>query len=382
MNVFYLFDTPIILAIMLFTISFLAMRFFNKKSTSTRYLITTTSLLIITVIFRILSALFTAYDIYSRELDLYLVNVFVSISICSSTFFGAFWLLFETTYFGKNRIISKRISTISLTYSTIISILVATSPFTHLFFKVTEDTVEYTKLFIMILPIQLLFYLPCIIKVIIKRKSLTTLEYIIFLSLNTLLLISVILAAFQLVFIISNTVLLSSFILMYIMLKENLSIYDTSTNLLKRKYFDSFMEEQKRNGYKNYSIVYLKLDGFNYLNKNFGENEQKLALKLFSRCLRNSVSTRERVVYLERNDFLIYFNTKNEKSILEVFKNLNDNLNDINKQGLIKMNLKYIYATAFYDDNTKSYSNLIRKAYNELYEKKHSLNFVKEEINE
>lgn len=381
MNILYFFKTDLIMATFLGIVVLYIKRFFSRKS-SEATLLNLTSMFLILALLSEAICIFIQKSYTSLNESLTITTNIIAITCAtSSILYIMCWFLFLVSYINKEKRLSKKLYNLTISTATIIILLIGTSSFTNLIFKINPNgPTIYSEgpLQPLLTLFQSIYILLCLIYLISRKKYLSKFEFNILISLNLIQIFSGFIEFFFKSLPVSLSISSVPLIITYIVLQDNISNYDYTTKLLKRKTFDKFMTSFEKENNKEYSIVYIEFSDYMYLRSKYGKDEQMKTLKTFSNILRESISIKEKAVYYENDEFVLFIPSRDDRYILEVLKRINGKLNECNNKGELKCNLKYIYSICKYNDSLKNYSMVIRKAYNNMYEKKHTLNFFKE----
>lgn len=118
--------------------------------------------------------------------------------------------------------------------------------------------------------------------------------------------------------------ILESKILMEVLKEKNLT--DELTKLYNRRYLDEFIEKKLPIEMKNgsiFSILFLDIDYFKFVNDTYGHDTGDKVLKKLSNTMKNSISKDDFIVRFGGEEFLIFVKNPTEKSALDLANKIN-----------------------------------------------------------
>lgn len=363
MKILYMIDTNIILGVFLIILNFYTTKFLAKKTAFIKTLS--------------LASYFTAICLFSESIYVFSLNnlandnsyfgLLLTMYIVCSVFGmlgSCFWGLFIKLYIAKEYTFSiKKVLLFSLP-AIIGSLLIITSPLTGLVFKTENFTInpvgilKNTELFIIIL-----YNIYCVITIANNTHKISALEYSLLVFLETIPLIGLIVNSLNSGIMSSYYLFTLTLIICYITLQDNLMYYDTLTNGLTRKSFDTLIYSNNKKNLKEYSIVYLELNNYSTF------NNKEFSLQKFSNILESILNDNNKFAYFNNNEFVIYIESVDKTYVQKIINSIlkkTENFNLICKNK--NENLDFTYGYSIYSGNNSN--DLLKEAYVNMYNKK------------
>ncbi|MEG2956051.1 MAG: GGDEF domain-containing protein [Clostridia bacterium] len=162
-----------------------------------------------------------------------------------------------------------------------------------------------------------------------------------------------------------------SIIILFVFLQNKLVLYDVLTKAWNRASFDIFLDDLSKKNYTDFSIAFIDMDDFKFINDNFGHSEGDYALKKFVQIIDSKLPQGCNVVRYGGDEFIIYFNTKDRALIEKILDDIQTSLTAFNESAKLGYYIKYSCSYEIFDTNLYfNVSQLIRDVDNRMYKVK------------
>ncbi|WP_446897182.1 GGDEF domain-containing protein [Clostridium sp. LBM24168] len=265
------------------------------------------------------------------------------------------WFLFVMEWIkenrsAKHRSVKKAIMLLPLILNTAVSILTLKFDF---IFKITPENVYVRQPMIFIPAVCTYFYMICSLIYIYKnRKVILSTEFIplimalIFGSIGGIIQLSV----YGLLVIWS--IAAYSFIIIYILFQHEMSQMDMLTGTWMRSRLKAYLDNRmKKNNLRAFSIVFIDLDEFKNINDVYGHKEGDRALVTIVKLIRSSIHRGDFITRFGGDEFILFLNVGDKKTVEEVIKRIYDSLERYNLSSNKPYNLSFSYGYEIYDFN-------------------------------
>ena len=356
MELYYMIDTNILLALLLAIVLIIAKSRLDLRITLNKIFILTAAL----ILFQLVMESFTWLIEGIAYPWLIFINQFVTvllfISAPAATYFWyrlvKIWVIPETVRQPK----TVKWMLIPLV---IVSLLSVSSPFTGLLFTVDAANIFYRGPWYYISAASCYFYLfSSVFIVISNRHNLLKSMY------HALLLFAITPAIGGMIQVLVQGTLMIwassalSLVLVYIYLHQRMMQFDTLTGAWTRGSFDRYLETRIENAkdHDTLALIFIDLDDLKYINDTYGHLEGDLALQTTVKLLKNCVCGNDIIARFGGDEFVIVANKCTEKdnamnSVEDRIALMKYNFKKYNETSQKEYELSFSYGYEEFDNN-------------------------------
>ena len=144
------------------------------------------------------------------------------------------------------------------------------------------------------------------------------------------------------------------------------SSHDTLTNLYNRAHFEKEVKQLMQQNIP-FSIVFLDLDNFKYVNDTFGHDKGDYILKSTAEILRKNLKGKDIIARFGGDEFVIAVVECNKECAKKMFKKIQDEINYIFQDYGVTASIGIAYFPEI-----KDYEKLLKEADEKMYKSKKS----------
>ncbi len=319
-------------------------------------------------------------DIFVNILEANLINyVFIKITFLLISINGIltplapfFWTIFLYYYLTPNNKNNKRkIWLISIPMLLNAGLMVY-NIFNPILFNITiENGYTRGKYFIVFSIISAFYILVASILIIKQKKQLNKYEFWILFSFEVFPLLG---GALQSLFygsLFTYPLSALSLTLIYIYLRQDISILDYVSKAYTVYYFDSFCNKYIiQNKKSDYSLCYIDIDNLSKINNTFGYTEGDYVLSKFVEIVNDCIQEPDFITCANGDEFIIYFNNNDEKQIIQNLKIIARNVEYYNLTSKKPYNINFTFVYYVNKNTNNSPFKILKTLYMNLAIKK------------
>lgn len=356
MELYYMLDTNILLALLLTIVLIIAKSRLDWRITLNKIFILTAAL----ILFQLVMESFTWVIEGIAYPWLIFINQFVTVLLfISATAATYFWYRLVKIWVIPETIRHPKTVKWMLIPLAIISLLSVSSPFTGLLFTVDATNIFYRGPWFIVSAASCYFYLlSSVFIVIANRHNLLKSMY------HALLLFAITPAIGGMIQVLIEGTLMIwassalSLVLVYIYLQQRMMQFDTLTGAWTRGSFDNYIETRIENAkdHDTLALIFIDLDDLKYINDTYGHLEGDLALQTAVKLLKNCICRNDIIARFGGDEFVIVANKCTEKdtamnSVEDRIALMKYNFEKYNETSQKDYDLSFSYGYEEFDNN-------------------------------
>lgn len=152
---------------------------------------------------------------------------------------------------------------------------------------------------------------------------------------------------------------------------ESLAYQDALSGLMSRAKFDEYVDDMRKNGIKEFSVLFIDLNNLKFVNDNYGHDEGDLFIRTFSNVLEKNFYNSDIISRFGGDEFVVIYTKNLTNRIKEILEEFRKDMEYINKQKRYKFTLSAAVGyTISTQDNPYDIDTAIKLADERMYEDK------------